>query len=110
MPVLQERSKKIFIEVDDVAIYISFKMPAVNLAGYHEIDLEGSYREFFKIDRMCSITFRKKDKVMKGMPVWMVQMPIVFVEISPKTFDQKICGVMINLMNIVNGDCLIHVV
>ena len=42
--------------MNNISIHCFFKMPAVHLAGDHEIDLEWFYLELFKIYCMLSRT------------------------------------------------------
>ena len=75
--------------MDHIAVYLTFKVPRMHLAGYHEVDLIGRYVECFKVDSVRAGTFGKQHQVIKGVFMREVQI-LVFLQISGKTADKQI--------------------
>jgi hypothetical protein len=88
--VLQEGFEKCFGEIYDVAIRFPFKMPAMDLSGDHEIDLEKLYFKPGKVYLMRSRSFCKKDYMIKRMPVREVKLLIMSIEVGGEPFYQVI--------------------
>ena len=56
----------------NISIDVTIKMPAMNLARNHEIQLERAHLECFEIDAMGSLSFGEQHKVVKRVPMRMM--------------------------------------
>src|SRR5690606_9060019 len=71
--VRQKGMEQPFREVDDVAVYLIFKIPAVHLPGGHEVHLPRNYRIPPEVDGMEAAALREEDQVVERMPVCPVE-------------------------------------
>lgn len=70
-------------KVNDIAIWIIIKFPAMNLPRYHKINCTWLHREFLKIDVLVTGSLSKVNQMIKGVAMRLAQMRMAG-EIVPK--------------------------
>jgi hypothetical protein len=110
MAVLQKGGKQHFVEMNNITIHRTFKMPAVHLAGRHKIDLPGLYGELRKVQRMRAFPFCKKQQVVKIMPVLLVHVLVIPFEISRQPFREHVLVLVVGAdgADIIYRDSVFH--
>src|SRR5688572_22688335 len=87
---LQEGAEQLSVKMNDITFHSAFKMPAVHLSRRHKIYLIWLHFELTEIYGMGTFSCGKQHQVIKGMPVWFVQMGIMFFQVSGQPFNEQV--------------------
>src|ERR1700744_1250734 len=94
--------------MNNIAVYLAFKIPGMYLAGDHKIDLVRNYIKDFKIDGMFSTTFCKQNQVIKSMFVREIKV-FMLLQIGTEAADEQIVLLKVRkLADIIYGECALH--